>query len=143
MTKVDDRSASAAIKALFTESPDGLRAVIRAVLQEVLEAEMDEALGAAKGERTPERLGYRSGYYNRTLITRVGKLELRVPQGSAGAVLHRVVRALSALRACLGGYAGRDVCAGCLDTEGQGHHRGAVRSRLLGLCDLGNQQDVG
>jgi len=84
MTKVDDRSASAAIKALFTESPDGLRAVIRAVLQEVLEAEMDEALGAAKGERTPERLGYRSGYYNRTLITRVGKLELRVPQDRQG-----------------------------------------------------------
>ena len=80
MTKVDDRSASAAIKALFTESPDGLRAV----LQEVLEAEMDEALGAAKGERTPERLGYRSGYYNRTLITRVGKLELRVPQDRQG-----------------------------------------------------------
>ncbi len=49
-------------------------------MQEVLKAEMDEALGAAKGERTPERLGYRSGHYGRTLITRVGKLELRVPQ---------------------------------------------------------------
>ena len=30
------------------------------------------------------RLGYRSGYYDRTLITRVGKLELRVPQDRAG-----------------------------------------------------------
>jgi putative transposase len=58
--------------------------VIRAVMQEVLEAEMDEALGASKGERTPERLGYRSGYYGRTLVTRVGKLELRVPQDRAG-----------------------------------------------------------
>src|SRR5690242_16794668 len=45
---------------------------------------MDEAVGAEKGERTPNRLGYRSGYYNRTLMTRVGKLELRVPQDRQG-----------------------------------------------------------
>lgn len=49
-------------------------------LQEVLEADMAEALGATKGERMAERLGYRSGYYSRRLVTRVGKLELRVPQ---------------------------------------------------------------
>src|SRR5690348_8969452 len=53
-------------------------------LEEVLEAEMTEALGAEKGERTVGRLGYRSGYYGRTLITRIGKLELRVPQDRAG-----------------------------------------------------------
>jgi transposase-like protein len=29
-------------------------------------------------------LGYRSGYYTRSLITRVGKIELRVPQDRAG-----------------------------------------------------------
>lgn len=43
-------------------------------------------MGAAKGERTPERLGYRSGHYGRTLVTRVGKLELRVPQDRADAL---------------------------------------------------------
>jgi hypothetical protein len=53
-------------------------------LQEVLEAEMTEALGAEKGERASGRQGYRSGYYGRTLITRVGKLELRVPQDRTG-----------------------------------------------------------
>src|SRR6059058_3705373 len=45
---------------------------------------MVEALGAEKSERTAGRQGYRSGYYGRTLITRVGKLELRVPQDRAG-----------------------------------------------------------
>jgi transposase-like protein len=45
---------------------------------------MDELVGAAKGERTALRRGYRSGYYGRTLITRVGKLELRVPQDRDG-----------------------------------------------------------
>ncbi len=80
MTKTEGKTASAAVKDILLSNPDGLREVIRTVMQEVLEAEMDEALGAAKGERTPERLGYRSGHYGRTLITRVGKLELRVPQ---------------------------------------------------------------
>ena len=45
---------------------------------------MEEAVGAARGERTESRLGYRSGYYTRTLVTRVGKLELRVPQDRQG-----------------------------------------------------------
>jgi putative transposase len=49
-------------------------------MQEMLEAEMTDALGAVKDERSEGRLGYRLGYYGRTLITRVGKLELRVPQ---------------------------------------------------------------
>ena len=53
-------------------------------MQEMLEAEMTDALGAEKGERSAARLGYRSGYYSRTLITRVGKLELRVPQDRDG-----------------------------------------------------------
>ena len=63
---------------------DFLRELIRTTLQEVLEAEMTEALGAAKGERTTGRNGYRSGYYGRSLITRVGKLELRIPQDRTG-----------------------------------------------------------
>jgi putative transposase len=72
------------VKALLAEDRDFLRPIVEAVLQELLEAEMTEALGAEKGERTPARLGHRSGYYGRTLVTRVGKLELRVPQDRAG-----------------------------------------------------------
>jgi transposase-like protein len=45
---------------------------------------MDKCLGAGRYERTAERLGYRSGSYPRQLITRVGKLELRVPQDREG-----------------------------------------------------------
>ncbi|MBC7286094.1 IS256 family transposase [Hoeflea sp.] len=84
MTRIENKAARTAVKEILLSNPDGLREVIRAVMQEVLEAEMEEALGAAKGERTPERLGYRSGSYGRTLVTRVGKLELRVPQDRAG-----------------------------------------------------------
>jgi transposase-like protein len=66
------------------EKRDFLRPLVQAVVQELLEAEMTEALGAEKGERSAARLGYRSGYYDRTLVSRVGKLELRVPQDRHG-----------------------------------------------------------
>jgi putative transposase len=71
-------------KELLAGQEDFLRPLIREVVQQVLEAEMDESLGAEKGERTANRQGYRAGYYGRTLITRVGKLELRVPQDRQG-----------------------------------------------------------
>jgi transposase-like protein len=84
MTKAEIKPAIAAVKELFAQNPDGLKELVRAVMQEMLEAEMTDAVGAAKGERSDGRLGYRSGYYGRTLITRVGKLELRVPQDRDG-----------------------------------------------------------
>src|ERR687891_1983314 len=70
------------VTALLAADRDFVRPLVQAVLQELLEAEMTEALGAEKGERAAARLGYRSGYYDRTLVSRVGKLELRVPQAA-------------------------------------------------------------
>jgi putative transposase len=84
MTKTEAKPAAAFVNELLSKSPDGLREIVRAVMQEMLEAEMTDALGAEKGARTAARLGYRSGYYTRTLVTRVGKLELRVPQDRDG-----------------------------------------------------------
>jgi transposase-like protein len=72
------------VKALLEGGGDYLRAMVRAVVEATLEAEMTAALGAEKGERSAGRLGYRSGYYGRTLVTRVGTLELRVPQDRDG-----------------------------------------------------------
>lgn len=93
------------LKQIAQEQPDLLRPLIQAVLQEVLETEMDEALQAGKHERTADRLGYRSGHYRRNLITRVGKLELRVPQDRQGhfstAVFERYQRSEKALVAAL------------------------------------------
>lgn len=63
---------------------EGLREVMRGFMEEVLEAEMEEALGATKGERSETRRGYRSGHYSRGLVTRLGKIELRVPQDRNG-----------------------------------------------------------
>ena len=84
MTDKKVKSGTIDVKALLTGDEEFLRALVRTALQEVLEAEMTEALDAEKGERTAGRMGYRSGYYSRTLITRIGQLELRVPQDRAG-----------------------------------------------------------
>src|ERR687886_1126461 len=84
MTERKGKAGTSALKALLRDDPEFLRTLVSVALQEVLEAEMTDALQAAKGERTGARLGYRSGYYGRTLITRVGKLELRVPQDREG-----------------------------------------------------------
>ena len=84
MTVKTIRPALALAKEAFVGDAEGLKGLMRAALQEVLEAEMVEAVGAAKSERTDHRLGYRSGYYERDLITRIGKIELRVPQDRQG-----------------------------------------------------------
>jgi transposase-like protein len=72
------------LKQIISEDRDLLKVMVEEVLQQVLEAEMEEALQAGKSERTTSRLGYRSSYYSRTLVTRVGKIALRVPQDRQG-----------------------------------------------------------
>jgi putative transposase len=84
MTEKTHRPALALAKEALAADAEGLKTLLRSALQDVLEAEMVEALGVAKGERSERRLGYRSGYYERDLITRIGKIELRVPQDRNG-----------------------------------------------------------
>ena len=84
MTKKDVSAAKLVVKELLEGDDDFVREAVRTYLQEVLEQEMTGALGAHKGQRTAERTGYRSGSYGRWLVTRVGRLELRVPQDRHG-----------------------------------------------------------
>jgi len=84
MTRRKDTRIPGWWKEALAEDRDWLQGIVQSAVQEVLESEMDECLQAGKHERTAGRLGYRSGYYERTLVTRVGKLELQVPQDRAG-----------------------------------------------------------
>ena len=105
MTRRKNSANKLNLKEIVSEQEDFLRALVQQVVQQVLEADMDAALGAEKSERTAGRIGYRSGYYNRTLTTRVGKLELRVPQDRQGRfrteVFERYQRSEKALVAAL------------------------------------------
>ena len=84
MTRKNDKQSVPELKALMTQNQDLLQPLVQWLLQEVLEQEMSDAIGAAKSERTEGRQGYRSGYYPRQLVTRVGTMELRVPQDRQG-----------------------------------------------------------
>jgi putative transposase len=84
MTKRQNNSAASEINALLSADGDFLRSVVQAAVQAALEAEMTEALAAERSERADERRGYRSGSYSRSLVTRVGTIELRVPRDRSG-----------------------------------------------------------
>ena len=83
-TRAKRRAKSSRIAALVGDDRELFKGLLKESLQEVLEAEMTEAVGAGPGERTADRTGYRSGYYSRGLVTRIGKLELRVPRDREG-----------------------------------------------------------
>ena len=71
------------VQHLFTQ--DGaLGRLVEGIVQQILEAQVSEHLCAQPYERTEERRGYRNGSKPRALTTRVGTLELRVPQVREG-----------------------------------------------------------
>ena len=67
---------------LIQKSGDGdfLRSVAEAVLQMLMEADVEGMIGAGRHERSPERVTWRNGYRERTLDTRLGSLQLRIPK---------------------------------------------------------------
>jgi len=63
---------------------DPVRVLLERLLQRLLEEEMTAHLGAEPYERTDARRGHRNGTKPRSLKTRVGTLELLVPQDREG-----------------------------------------------------------
>jgi putative transposase len=69
---------------VLLDDPAFLREIVERVVQQVLEAEMTEHIGAAPYERGEGRTGHRNGHKPRALRTRVGTLNLLVPQDREG-----------------------------------------------------------
>ncbi len=84
MTEVHRRTGAEMAQGILLDEPDFLREIVERVLQELLTAEMTEHVGAAPHERTDARKGRRNGYKPRMLRTRVGTLNLLVPQDREG-----------------------------------------------------------
>lgn len=64
----------------ITEDVDVLRETAEWVLQQLIEADVSERIGAEKHERSETRTTQRNGYRHRSLDTRVGTLDLRIPK---------------------------------------------------------------
>ena len=84
MAKDHRRLTEEVAQGILLDDPAFLREIVERMLQEFLEAEMTEHVGAAPYERTTERKGHRNGHKPRTLRTRVGTLNLLVPQDREG-----------------------------------------------------------
>ncbi|MHB1712070.1 MAG: IS256 family transposase [Acidimicrobiales bacterium] len=59
---------------------DLVRDLVRLVLQELVEAEASTVIGAARYERAGERLTERNGHRSKTLSTKAGDLEVKIPK---------------------------------------------------------------
>ena len=59
---------------------EGMAMAMQTLLNEAMKLERSQVLGARPFERTPQRRGYANGFKPKTVQTRVGALELAVPQ---------------------------------------------------------------
>ncbi len=84
MTRDHRRVSEELTQEVLLDDPGFLRQIVERVVQQILEAEMTEHIGAAPYERSATRTGRRNGYKPRALRTRVGTLNLLVPQDREG-----------------------------------------------------------
>ena len=117
------------MQAVLESDRDLLAEILRAGVQALMGSERDVYVGPAPFERGEARRAQRNGYKPRTQRTRVGVLELRVPQTRVGgfypSVLERYQRSEGALisalaQCCVQGVSTRKVAAICEELFGEG-----------------------
>src|ERR1700741_4184641 len=81
---------------------DFLRAVAEAVLQLLMETDVEGLIGAGRYERSGERSTWRNGYRDRTLDTRLGALQLRIPKLRQGSYFPPFLEARKSSEKALG-----------------------------------------
>jgi len=84
MTQKKDNASCPSVQEALLNDPDFLRQIVGQVCQDLLDTELDRFLAAGPYERTQNRRGYRNGRRPRTLMTRVGSVELLVPRDREG-----------------------------------------------------------
>ncbi len=84
MTYPKDIKIAAPEQFALLNDPEFLNQAVTRFLQQFLEAEITSFLQAEPYQRTGERTGYRNGYKPRIVKTRVGRIELSVPQDREG-----------------------------------------------------------
>lgn len=82
-TEMESQEAIDRGEGIFVD-PEGLRDLVQTAVQHALEAQVARHLGAEPYERSAGRTGHRNGVKPRGLKTRVGELQLSVPQVREG-----------------------------------------------------------
>lgn len=101
----DDNKLSDLAEIFSEKGMDGLGAAVEVLINEAMKIERDRHLKAAAYERTESRTGYANGFKPKTLRTRLGTLNLSVPQVREGefypSFLERGLRSERALKLSL------------------------------------------
>ncbi len=78
--ETDSRTIGRALEILTENGMEGMARALEIVFNAAMKLERAEFLGAGPFERTEERVGHANGFKPRRLQTRVGPLELAIPQ---------------------------------------------------------------
>lgn len=78
--QVKDTVVDQIITGLIGQGEEGLKRVLELLFNTAMKVEREQFLGAVTHERTEERKGYANGYKPKALQTRMGALDLSVPQ---------------------------------------------------------------
>ena len=84
-----------AVELLKEHGFDGLAEAVSVLLNAAMLSERSEYLGAAPYERSASRVGYANGFKDKTVRSRLGELQLKVPQTREGAFYPQSVSARS------------------------------------------------
>ncbi len=100
--RVNDNAGEDILEPLLNQGMAGMPEVLTRLINQVMLIERDRHLKADHYERSPERIGYANGYKPKQLKTRLGKLDLQVPQTRTGdfypSCLERGLRSERALK---------------------------------------------
>ena len=81
MTHQEERSAIRDLVDLAMEhGPDAMAAAFATLMNHAMQIEREQVLKAESHQRTADRQGYANGFKPKILNTRVGQIDLRIPQ---------------------------------------------------------------
>ena len=107
-----------AVQALADNGFDGMAQAMELLLNECMKVERQQALGVGPYQRGEARRGQANGFKPKQLKTRVGPLNLQVPQVRGASFYPTALERRFAQREGLTARPGRDVCPRRLDPQG-------------------------
>jgi len=101
----DNSNIDDVIELIAQQGFQGLGEAVTVLINEAMKIERNQHLEAAPYERTISRMGYANGFKDKTVKTRLGKLDLQIPQVREGnfypSILERGLRSERALKLAL------------------------------------------